>query len=98
MRALSPFRIDLLVAALALIEFELELLLFVPSAPHRGVAAASLAGIAAGLALRRRAPLAGLVLVFGSGTVLQSLYHPYTDHLALPFFSLFLASYSFGAY
>src|SRR5215470_11588490 len=98
MRALSPFRFDLLVALVALIEFQLELAFLVPDAPHDGIAAVSLTVIAAGLAFRRRAPLACLVLVFGAGVVLQSLYHPYTDHLALPFFSVFVASYSLGAY
>ncbi len=98
MRALSPFRLDLLVAVLALIEFELELLFLVPNGSHDARAAASLAGIAAGLALRRRSPLACLALVFGSGVVLQSLYRRYTDHLALPFFTVFVASYSLGAY
>src|SRR5262245_37964825 len=98
MRALSPFRLDLLVALVALIEFELELLLLVPDAPHRGLAALSLAGLAAGLAFRRRAPVVCVALVFGFGVVLQSLYHPYTDHLALPFFSVFVAAYSLGAY
>jgi signal transduction histidine kinase len=98
MRALSPFRIDLLVAALALIEFELELLFLVPDGPHDGVAALALAGLAVGLAFRRRSPLACLTIVFGCGVVLQSLYHPYTDHLALPFFTVFVAAYSLGAY
>src|SRR4051794_16863811 len=98
MRAISPFRLDLLVAVVALIEFQLELAFLVPDGPHDGVAALALTGIAAGMAFRRRAPLACLVLVFGCGVVLQSLYHPYTDHLALPFFSVFVASYSLGAY
>ena len=98
MRALSPFRFDLLVAAVALIEFQLELVLLVPRGPHDAVAALGLTGLAAGLAFRRRSPVTCLVLVFGSGVVLQSLYHPYTDHLALPFFSVFVASYSLGAY
>ncbi len=98
MRALSPFRLDLLVAALALIEFQLELAFLVPHGPHDGIAAIALTGLAVGLAFRRRAPLACLVLVFGWGVVLQSLYHPYTDHLALPFFTVFVAGYSLGAY
>jgi signal transduction histidine kinase len=98
MRSLSPFRLDLLVAALALIEFQLELLLLVPRAPDRGVASLALTGLAVGLAFRRRSPLACLAIVFGCGVVLQSLYHPYTDHLALPFFTVFVAAYSLGAY
>jgi len=98
MRALSPFRFDLLVAFVALIEFQLELAFLVPDGPHDGIAAIGLTGLAVGLAFRRRAPLACLVIVFGWGVVLQSLYHPYTDHLALPFFSVFVASYSLGAY
>src|SRR5689334_8932654 len=98
MRALSPFRIDLLVALAALIEFQLELAFLVPDGPHDAVAAVALTGLAAGLAFRRRSPLACVVLVFGWGVVLQLLYHPYTDHLALPFFTVFVASYSLGAY
>jgi signal transduction histidine kinase len=99
MRALSPFRFDLVVAALALVEFQLELIFLVPGGgSHDAVAAIALTALAAGLALRRRAPLACLVLVFGAGVPLQSLYHPYTDHLALPFFTVFVASYSLGAY
>src|SRR5262245_19443644 len=98
MRPLSPFRIDLLVGALALIEFQLELIFLVPDGPHDAVAAAALTAIAAGLTLRRRAPVVGLVLVFGGGALLQSFNHPYTDHLALPFFSVFVAAFSLGAY
>src|SRR5690349_14966278 len=98
MRALSPFRIDLLVALAALIEFQLELVFLVPSGPHHVIAAIGLTGLAAGLAFRRRSPVLCVLLVFGWGVVLQSLYHPYTDHLALPFFSVFVAAYSLGAY
>jgi signal transduction histidine kinase len=98
MRALSPFRVDVLVAVVALIEFQLELAFLVPDGPHDGVAALALTGLAAGLAFRRRAPLVCLVLVFGWGVLLQSLYHPYTDHLAVPFFTVFVAAYSLGAY
>jgi signal transduction histidine kinase len=99
MRALSPFRLDLLVAALALIEFQLELLFLVPrGGGHDAVAAVALTGLAVGIAFRRRSPLACMAIVFACGVVLQSLYHPYTDHLALPFFSVFVASYSLGAY
>ncbi len=99
MRALSPFRLDLLVGALLLVEAQLELALLVPSpSPHRALAAATLVAVATGLALRRRAPLAGVLLVFGAGTILQSLYHPYTDHLFLPFFTVFVASFSLGMY
>src|SRR4029078_3451733 len=97
MRALSPVRFDLLVAFVALIEFQLELAFLVPDGPHDGIAAIGLTGLAVGLPFRRRAPLACLAIVFGWGVVLQSLYHPYTDHLALPFFSVFVASYSVRA-
>lgn len=98
MRALSPFRIDLLVAFVALIEFQLELLFLVPDGPRDGIAALALTGLAVGLAFRRCSPLGCIALVFGSGVVLQSLYHPYADHLALPFFSVFVAAYSLGVY
>jgi signal transduction histidine kinase len=67
-------------------------------APHRAVAAIALAIIPAGIALRRRAPVACVLLVLGAGTVLQSLHHPYTNHLFLPFFAVFGATYSLGAH
>src|SRR4051812_22226499 len=41
-RALSPFRLDLLVAVMALIEFQLELAFLVPDGPHDGIAALAL--------------------------------------------------------
>src|SRR5262249_42419922 len=51
----------------------------------------------AGAARRRRPALVGLVLLFGAATAMQNR-QVYVDDLFLPFFTVFVASYSLGAY
>jgi signal transduction histidine kinase len=94
---MRAYRLDVLLAAAVLAEALVELALLVPHPPHAGLAVAALATIATGVALRRRAPLACLLLIFGGACVLQSM-RAYTDNMYLPFFTVFIASYSLGAY
>jgi len=82
----------------ALVEFFVEFVVLVPDdAPHRPVAALLLVAIAGGLALGRRAPLVGLVVVFGAIALLTWLSGVYYDELAMPFAAPFVASYWLGA-
>jgi signal transduction histidine kinase len=97
LRALDPFRTDLLLAAAFLVEVQLELAVLVPDgAPHRPLAALLFGVLACTLALRRRAPvvaaLAGMPLaVAGNG-----LDFDYSDNLVSPFFLVLLLLYSLG--
>ena len=91
-------RLPELIAVVALVEFLVEFVVFVPDdAPHRPVAALLLVAIAGGLALGRRAPLVGLVVVFGAIALLTWLSGVYYDELAMPFAAPFVASYWLGA-
>jgi signal transduction histidine kinase len=98
LRAMDPFRLDLLIGALLLVEFELEVLLVVPSDPQKPLVAGLMALVAAGVALRRRAPVAGIVLVNAGLVPVQALGRPFIDHVALPAFMAFVAAYSVGAH
>jgi signal transduction histidine kinase len=91
-------RLPALVAAAAAIEFLLELVLLVPDgAAHRPLAALLLVVIAGGLALGPRAPLAGVVIVFGGVAAICSLSPEYYRELSLPFAAPFFASFWLGA-
>src|SRR5690242_11941591 len=62
----EPWRLDLLIAVLFLIEAELEVLLLTEGSPNAWVAALMQLGIAVALALRRTAPLASVLLTLAS--------------------------------
>ena len=56
-----------------------------------------LGAIAAALVLGRRAPLAGVVVVFGAVALLPALSRVYYDELLLPFVAPFVAAFWLGA-
>ncbi len=79
------------------IEFWAELALLVPAGtPHRGVAALLLGAMAVGLVNGRRAPLVGVVLVFGAVALLPALSREYYENLLLPFTMPFVATFWLG--
>ena len=96
--AMDPLRVDVLIAALFLVESQLEVLLLVGDEQYAGIASASLLVMAVGVALRRRAPLEGLLLAASAFAVLQALGRPIHDNLYSLFFALLLCIYSAGRY
>jgi signal transduction histidine kinase len=91
-------RLGVLVPAAVLVEFLVELVVLVPEGTaYRGVAALLLALIAAGLALGPRAPLAGVIVVFGGVAAICALSPEYYRELSLPFAAPFFASFWLGA-
>jgi len=98
-RALPWWLADPLLAALLWVEGVIEILAFARLDASETVAALGLiTAMAAGLALRRRAPLTALLLVFGLQPVLESFGRGVTDHIAGPFLWLLIAGYSLGAH
>jgi signal transduction histidine kinase len=90
-------RLPALIATAVLIEFLFELVVLVPDGTqYRGIAAVLLAVIAGGLALGPRAPLAGVIVVFGGVTAICSLAPEYYTELSLPFAAPFFASFWLG--
>jgi signal transduction histidine kinase len=94
---LPPGRADLLLAGAFLLETQVELSLL--DAPARSVLAARglMVVMAAGLALRRRAPVAAATVVFAALIVMEQLGGFTDTPLIGPFVSAFIASYSVGA-
>src|SRR4051812_1589382 len=79
-RAMDPWRLDLLIAAGLVVVFELELLLLTPAdAAHRGLIAVVLAVEAATFALRRRAPLVPMTVTLGMLTALDTAHPIYVN-------------------
>jgi signal transduction histidine kinase len=94
--AMDALRVDLLIAAAFLLESQLEVWLLAGGARHAGLASLSLAVMAVGVALRRRAPLAGLLLAASAFAAIQALGRPVNDNLYSLFFALLLCAYSAG--
>jgi signal transduction histidine kinase len=98
-RALPSGRADLMLAAFLAAEGVFEVLAFTPlDGSRRALVIGLLAVEAAALAVRRRWPVAALLVVFGLEPVMQSIGTDVTDHLAGPFFWLLLAGYTWGAH
>jgi signal transduction histidine kinase len=94
---MDPFRADLLLGAFLLVETQVEAWLLPAPVRDRAITSAVFAGLAVGIALRRRAPVIGVVLVFSAYAVTNSLGADVNDNLILPFFALLFSSYSLGA-
>ena len=96
-RDLPPARADALLGAVLLVEFLLELVLFVPADAGGGrwVLAPMLLALAGAVAVRRRFGLAAAVVAF---TVFGTASPDYSDHLVLPFFAVIFLAYSLGAH
>jgi signal transduction histidine kinase len=97
MRALDPFRADLLLAGAFLIEALIELAVIVPDdAPHPALAVLLIAVVASALAVRRRRPVAAALLAVPVQIAANELGRAYTDHLISPFFAILLILYGIG--
>src|SRR5919109_749644 len=97
MRALDPFRADLLLAGAFLVEAFVEVAVLVPDgAPHHALAALVIVVMAFALAIRRRWPILAALVAMPVQIVGQTLGRDYVDHLVLPFFALLLILYSIG--
>jgi signal transduction histidine kinase len=97
LRALDPFRADLALASVLLVEGMLEVAFLTPDgARHRGLIALLMAGLAGCVAIRRRHPvvatLAGMLLF----CAYPSIDEVYTDNLISPFFITLLLIYGIG--
>lgn len=97
MRAIDPFRADLLLAALFLVEALVELVVLVPDpAPHTGWAVALVLALTGCLAARRRWPIPSAVIAMPLLIGFNALGQAYGDHMVSPFFVLLFLLYSMG--
>jgi signal transduction histidine kinase len=97
MRAIDPFRADLLLAALFLVEAVGELVFLVPDdAPYTGWAIALFVALAGCVATRRRWPIPSAIVTMPLLIGFSSLGKAYGDHTISPFFVLLFLLYSMG--
>jgi signal transduction histidine kinase len=97
LRALDPFRADLLLAAVLLVEGFLEVAILVPDgSDNDGLVLLLVAGLAGCVAIRRRLPVIAALV----GTLLFCVYpllgQEYIDNLISPFFIALLLIYGIG--
>jgi len=97
MRALDPFKADLLLAVVFLVEALGELILLVPdSAKHQWAVVIIFVVEAFALAIRRRYTVIAVLLVMPVQVVGNELGPEYVDHLVMPFFVVLLMLYTIG--
>src|SRR5262245_48532685 len=97
LRALGPFRADLLLAVALLLEQLLELAVLLPDgAPHRGWALAFSVALSCTVAIRRRWPLASAIVSMPLFLGWSRLGIEYGYHLVSPFFVLLFLLYTYG--
>src|SRR5215207_3593833 len=97
LRALTPRRLDVLLAAAALVEMGAEVLLLTPLEGWRRLAGIGVVGlIAAAVLLRRRLPFAAIALAFGGLMAADRFGDAMIDHTAGPFFVIVFVTYSAG--
>jgi signal transduction histidine kinase len=97
MRAIDPFRADLLLAAVFLVEAIVELVVLVPDgAPYNGWAVALIVALAATIAIRRRWPIASTLVAMPLLIGFNQLGATYGDHMVTPFFLILFLLYSMG--
>ena len=97
LRALDPFRADLLLAGAFLIEALGELVVLVPDgAPRPGLAALLIFVAAFSLAIRRRWPVVAALVGVPIQIAANALGSVYVDHLVTPFFAILLVLYGIG--
>jgi signal transduction histidine kinase len=97
LRAIDPFRADLLLAVVFLVEALAEGFLLVPdNAPHEGWAIASLVALAFAVAIRRRRPVLSALTAMPLLIGFSALGATYGDHMVSPFFVLLFLLYSMG--
>jgi signal transduction histidine kinase len=99
MRALAPFRADLLLAVALLLEQLLEMAVLVPDgAPHHGWALAFTVTLCAAVAIRRRWPIVSALVSMPLFVGFSALGIAYGDHMVSPFFTLLFLLYTYGRY
>ncbi len=97
MRAIDPFRADLLLAAVLLAEGIGELISLVPDgAPYNGWAVAMLVVQATAVATRRRWPIVSAAVALPLFIGFNLLGDTYGDHMVTPFFVMLFLLYSIG--
>ena len=97
LRAMDPYRADLLLAAVLAVEGQLEVLFLLPdSADHNGLAALIMLAFAACVAIRRRLPAVAALVGIALFGVYPELGREYIDSLLSPFFITILLVYGIG--
>jgi signal transduction histidine kinase len=97
MRAVDPFRADLLLAVAFFVEAIAEIWLLVPEpVPYEGWAITFLAALAVAVAIRRRWPVASALVALPLFVGFSALGKAYGDHMVTPFFMLLFLLYSMG--
>jgi signal transduction histidine kinase len=97
LRAMDPYRADLLLASVLLVEGLLEVAFLLPGeTPHRGLVAVLIAGLAGCVAIRRRLPAVAAVIGMLVFCGYPALGEEYTEHLVSPFFVSLLLIYGIG--
>jgi signal transduction histidine kinase len=95
-RSVGPGRVDALIAVAFAIEGVLEAALLYPDAQYAWIAVLATFAIAAGLAVRRRSPIASIVLALIGFTVFQPLGRELNDNVYAAFFGVLFLLFSFG--
>jgi signal transduction histidine kinase len=98
LRGLEPARVDALIALAFLLESLGEALLLYRDERYAWVGVLCTLAIAVGLAVRRRSPLAGLVLAALAFVAFQPLGREVNDNVYAPFFAVLFLLFSFGMY
>ena len=94
---MDPYRADLLLASVLLVEGLLEVLFLLPEdAPRDGVVALLVAGLAACVALRQRLPMVAPIVGMGFFCAFPALGNEYTENLVSPFFVALFLVYGIG--
>ena len=97
LRAMDPYRADLLLASVLLVEGLLEVAFLLPEeTPYRGLVAALIAALAGCVAIRRRLPAVAAVIGMLIFCAYPALGEEYTEHLVSPFFVALLLIYGIG--
>jgi signal transduction histidine kinase len=97
LRALDPYRVDLLLGAALLVEGLLEVAFLLPDdAPRDGLVAVLVAGLAACVAIRRRLPVVAALVGLPIFCAFPALDQVYTENLVSPFFVALLLIYGIG--
>jgi signal transduction histidine kinase len=97
LRALDPFRADLLLAAALFLEQLLELAVLPPEgAPNLGWAVAFCFVLCLSVAIRRRWPLVSAAVAMPLFIGFSGLGAEYGDHMISPFFTLLFLLYTYG--
>jgi signal transduction histidine kinase len=96
LRSLGPGRVDALIAAAFAIEGVLEAALLYSDERYAWIAVLATFTIAAGLAVRRRSPIASVMLAMAGFLAFQPLGRELNDNVYAAFFGVLFLLFSFG--